>query len=285
MCPLTPDAPLQQIEGQVRAAVRDALHRSTRKPLQWGGLAGYQQLVALEAVLRQVPQEPHTTSLRHLAARVTRTVEVCRPCAADVALAHDWLRRSATTLGYASAVTAAAPPPPSPSARSSAQVRAEMEALLAAFPRQPRYPRAQGAFLSAWQRLWRTWGPELLHCDDIPALPPDNLRLEGLFGALRRHQRRISGGASTRPLRDLGQFQVLFAAASEEDLLAQLRTVPDAQYRTHRRRLAAGEAGRQHRWRLHRAPARTVAALLQQHAARRGVLAASVPPSALQYTT
>lgn len=268
----------------MRAAIRDALHRSTRKPLQWGGLAGYQQLVAIEEVLRQVPEEPQTTSLRQLAVRVTRTVEVCRPCAEDVATAHDWLRRIATTLGYASAVTAAATAQPPLPARSSAQVRAEMEALLAAFPRQPRYPRAQSAFLSAWQRLWRTWGPELLYCYDIPALPPDNLQLEGFFGSLRRHQRRISGGASTRPLRHLGEFQVLFAADSEADLLAQLRTVSDAHYKTHRRRLAEAEASRQHRWRLHRDPARTVAALLQQHTARRRVLAATAPPAILAYT-
>jgi len=281
--PTEPDAQLQQIEGQVRAAVRDALHRSTRKPLQWGGLAGYQQLVALEEVLRQVPQDPQTTSLRQVAVRVTRTVRTCRPAAEDVALAHAWLRRIATTLGYASAVTAAATAQPPLPARSSAQVRAEMEALLAAFPRQTRYPRAQGAFLSAWQRLWRTWGPELLYCYDIPALPPDNLQLEGLFGALRRHQRRITGVASTRPLRDLGQFPVLFAADNEAELLAQLRTVPVAQYRAHRRRLAEGEAGRQHRWHLHRDPAGTVAALLEKHAARRGVLAATAPLSALDY--
>ncbi len=268
----------------MRAAVRDALHRSTRKPLHWGGLAGYQQLVAIEEVLRQVPEEPQTTSLRHLAARLTRTVEVCHACAEDVATAHDWLRRIATTLGYASAVTAAATAQPPLPARSSAQVRAEMEALLAAFPTRARYLRAQGAFLSAWQRLWRTWGPELLHCYDIPALPPDNLRLEGLFGSLRRHQRRISGVASTRPLRDLGEFQVLFAADSEADLLAQLRTVPEAQYRVQRRRLAEGEAGRQHRWRLHHDPARTVAALLQQHAARRRVVAATAPSPMLAHT-
>jgi len=268
----------------VRAAVRDALHRSTRKPLHWGGLAGYQQLVAIEEVLRQVPQEPQTTSLGYLAARVTRTVEVCHACAEDVATAHAWLRRIATTLGYASAVTTAATAQPPLPARSSTQVRAEMEALLAAFPTRARYSRAQGAFLSAWQRLWRTWGPELLPCYDIPALPPDNLHLEGLFGALRRHQRRITGVASTHPLRDLGEFQVLFAADSETELLAQLRTVPDEQYKAHRRRLAAGEAGRQHRWRLHRDPAHTVAALLQQHTARRRVLAATTPPPMLAHT-
>jgi len=268
----------------MRAAVRDALHRSTRKPLQWGGLAGYRQLVTLEEVLRQVPPGSHTAALRQLATRVTHTVQSCRSAAEDVATAHSWLRRIATTLGYGTAVTAAATAQPPLPARSSDQVRAEMEELLAAFPARARYPRAQGVFLSAWRRLWRTWGPELLHCYDLPALPPDNLRLEGLFGSLRRRQRRISGVASTRPLRDLGEFQVLFAAVNEGELLEQLRTVPEAQYRAHRCRLAAGEAARQQRWRLHRDPAGTVAALLQRHAARREALAATVPPPTPAHT-
>ena len=126
-------------------------------------------------------------------------------------------------------------------------------------------------------------GPELPHCYDIPALPPDNLRLEGVFGSLRRRQRRISGVASTRPLRALGQFQVLFAADTQAELLDQLRSVPYAHYMTHRRCLAEGEAGRQHLWRLHRNPAGTIAALLQQHATRRGALAAA-PSTPLTYT-
>ena len=63
---------------------------------------------------------------------------------------------------------------------------------------------------------------DLLHRYDIPGLPPDNLALEALFTALRRHQRRISGHKTTRELRILGHYQVLFQAKSEEDLLAQL---------------------------------------------------------------
>ena len=43
-----------------------------------------------------------------------------------------------------------------------------------------------------------------------------------------------------RPLREFGPFQVLFAAESEADLLAQGRTVPYAEYLTQRRRLADG---------------------------------------------
>jgi len=74
----------------------------------------------------------------------------------------------------------------------------------------------------------------------------------------------------------LGEFPVLFAAVNEGELLEQLRTMSEAQYQAHRCRLAAGEAARQQRWRLHRDPAGTVAALLQRYAARREALAATV---------
>ncbi len=59
--------------------------------------------------------------------------------------------------------------------------------------------------------------------DDIPGLPPDNLAMESLFEQLRRHQRRVSGRKSTRKLRDFGQYQVLFLADSEDELLEQIR--------------------------------------------------------------
>ena len=257
--------------------MRDVLHRSTRKPLQWGGLAGFVQLVALEEELRQVPDEAETTTLRQLAQRVTRAVAVCRPAAEDLAAAHVWLGQIAATLGYSAAVAGAPQTSPPLPPRSSAQVRAEMDALLASCPPLLSHRPAQAALLRAWRRLWRTWGSELLYCYDIPALPADNLQLESLFGRLRQHQRRISGRASTRPLREFGPFQVLFAAESEAALLAQLRTVPHAEYLAQRRRLTDGEAGRQSLRRLHRDPVGTVTALLQQHAARRAALALSRP--------
>ena len=46
--------------------------------------------------------------------------------------------------------------------------------------------------------------------------------LESLFGRLRRHQRRVSGRKSTPELRDFGQYQVLFLAQSEDELLEQI---------------------------------------------------------------
>ena len=52
-------------------------------------------------------------------------------------------------------------------------------------------------------------------------MPPHNLKLEGLFGRLRCHQRRISGCESTRELRDFGQYQLLFLAESEDTFTPQ----------------------------------------------------------------
>ena len=117
------------------------------------------------------------------------------------------------------------------------------------------------------------------HCYDIPGLPPDNLALESLFGRLRCHQRRISGRKSTRELRDFGQYQVLFLAGSEEELLQQIRQVPLAEYQDRRRRLAEAEAPRQFLHRLHRDPLGTMRRLVDQHTARRALLASSASRS------
>lgn len=155
-----------------------------------------------------------------------------------------------------------------------------MEELLQAF--QPNFKRrpAQAALYRAWHRLWKDNGPDWLHCYDIPGLLPDNLKLESLSGRLRGHQRHISGRKSTRELWDFGQWQALCLAESEEDLLQQLRQVPLAEYQACRRRLAEAEAPRQLLRRLHRDPLRTMRDLVDQHAARRAVLASStdLPP-------
>jgi hypothetical protein len=87
-----------------------------------------------------------------------------------------------------------------------------MQTLFPQFQPDFRRSPAQAALHGAWQRLWRTVGPDLLPCYDVPGLPPDNLKLESLFGRLRGQQRRISGRSSTRPLRDFGHYRVLFMA-------------------------------------------------------------------------
>jgi hypothetical protein len=261
------DPTLIAIERQIRRGIRDAVNRSSRKPFRWSGLTGYQQLEALEQELRQTVASGFGNDyLRQLLRQVERAVTNNRTLAEDVREAHAWTERIAACLRY--------PANAQPETRwpTGQQVADEMNLLLQRF--QPDFKRrpAQTALHRAWHRLWRTWGPELLHCYDIPGLPADNLHLEALFGRLRRHQRRISGRKTTHELRDFGQCQVLFRAETQEDLLGQLRDVKLADYQAQRRRLAEAETPRQFLRRLHHDPAKTARQLLDDHAARQSEL-------------
>lgn len=268
-----------EIEAWIRVAIRDAVNRPSRKPFYWGGLKGYEQLQAVAQALRSVPHEDLGTGyLQRLAMQVERALEKNRTLSQDVREAHTWLRRIAECLRYPPSSFSASDTSATP--LTSEQVKREMEELLQQFrPDLKRCP-AQAALYRAWHRVWQDCGPDLLHSYDIPGLPPDNLKLESLFGQLRCHQRRISGRKSTRELRDFGQCQVLFLARSEEDLLQQLRQVPLAEYQARRLRLAEAEAPRRFFRRLHRDPLGMMHSLVNQHAARRTALASStgLPP-------
>ena len=263
-----------EIEVQVRVAIRDAVNRRSRKPFYWGGLKGYEQLEAITKALEEVPcDEPKTGYLRRLKMRVEQVVEAYRVNVEDLREAHTELRRIADCLRY----------PPSDSilepSLTSEQVKREMEALLQSFQPDLKRRPAQAALYGTWHRTWEDYGPDLLHCYDIPGLPPDNLALESLFGRLRRHQRRVSGRKSTRELRDFGQYQVLLLAESEEELLEQIRQVPLEEYRENRRRLEEAEAPRRLLHRLHRNPLGTMRDLVKQHTARRVTLASTAAQS------
>ena len=131
------------------------------------------------------------------------------------------------------------------------QVAKEMRELLEGFSPDPKYQRPQSALKNNLERTWNLYGPDLLHTYDIPGLPPDNLQIERLFGRLRRHQRRVSGRKSTRPLRVFGHYQVLFSADSQADLLNHIRTVPLPEYRKHRKQLERAETTRRFMHCLH----------------------------------
>jgi hypothetical protein len=268
------DAVLREIEAQVRAAIRDAMNRKSRKPFYWGGLKGYEQLEAIAKALAEVPRdEPETGYLRRLKMQVERVVEAYRVNVEDLREAHTWLRKIAACLRYPPSHVAHEP------SVSSEQVKEEMETLQQSFlPDLKRRP-AQAALHRVWHRTWKEYGPDLLHCFDIPGLPPDNLMLESVFGRLRRHQRRISGQKSTCALRDFGQYQVLFLADSEAELLEQIRQVSLEAYRENRRRLEQAEAPRRLLHRLHRNPLRTMRDLINQHAVRRTSLASATGSS------
>lgn len=261
------------LEAQMRTAIRDAVNRASRKPFYWGGLVGYQQLEAIGQALHRVPgEEAETAYLHQIASQVDRAVEQNRPLAQDVAKAHTQLRSIADCLQYPPDLSSASTTPITATSLTGQQVRDKMEKLLRQFQPDLKRQPAQATLYRTWHRLWRTCGPDVLYCYDIPGLPPDNLKLEALFGQLRRNQRRISGRKSTAELRDFGQYQVLFVAQSEDELLQQLRQVPVADYQVHRHRLAEAEAPRQLLRRLHHDPVSTMNGLVNQHAARRAEL-------------
>jgi len=243
-------------------------------------LRGYEQLQSIAQALQSVaPSEPETAYLRQLARQVNRALTRNQDLAQDLGAAHTWLRRIAAGLRYPPSSEPPAAPAAPPLPRG--QVKREMDTLRQAFRPAFRQCPAQTALYSAWRRVWQDCGSDLLHCYDIPGLPPDNLQWEARFGRLRRHQRRLSGRKSTRELRDLGQHQVLFLAESEADLLAQLRQVPLPEYYAGRQRLAEAEAPRQFLYRRHRDPVDTMRQLVAQHTARRTALASttySAPP-------
>ena len=253
-------------ENQIRMAIRDAVNRNSRKPFDWGGLSGYEQMEAIGPALhRMLAANPESQYLKRLTLQVERVLENNRVLAIDLQAAHQWLERTADCLHY--------PPKPKFSdptqavMLSSQQVAQEMEKLIAQFQPEAKHQPAQAALKHALLRTWKAYGEDLLHCYAIPVLPPDNLKMESLFGKLRRHQRRISGRKSTRELRDFGRCQVLCLAESEAVLLEQIQKVPFADYQRQRQRLTEAEAPRQFFYRLHRDPVKTMQHLTDKYIA------------------
>ncbi len=203
--------------------------------------------------------DPASTYFQQLSKQVRRALDKNRTLAKNVQEAHQWLRQIAAVLRY---------PPQScaDGSLSSPQVAREMQDLLQRFTPDPKYQRPQRAIKHKLQYTWNLYGPDLLHTFDIPGLPPDNLQIESLFGRLRRHQRRVSGRKSTRPLREFGHYQVLFSAESQADLLHHLRTVPVDVYRKHRKQLENAETTRRFMHCLHRNAEDTLQRLVNSYA-------------------
>lgn len=261
----TRDPELVEIEANIRAAVRDAVNRGSRKPFHWGGLKGFQQLDAIAKVLHgMVGTSAETAYFRQLTKQVDRALEQNRGLADGLQEAHNWLRRISACLRY--------PPRSYPDFDNltSQQIAHEMETIIQQLRQQSQVGhQVLKTLYSAVDYRWKLYGPDLLPCYDIPGLPPDNLQLESLFNRLRSHQRRISGRKSTKELRDFGQYQVLFLADSEAALLEQLRRVPLPEYRKHRQRVAQAESPRRFIHRLHRDPAATIQKLVVRYTQRR----------------
>lgn len=277
------DREIVALEKQFKQAIRDAVNRPSRKPFSWGGLAGYRQLSAVAKGIRLlVDDTPESAYLRRLLLQVERALDRYRSLAQDLEEAHCWLRRIAAVLHYR------IPPDHASSEKLTSKTVAEaMGHVLTQFdPDRKRQP-AQSALYYALFRTWHAYGADLLHCYDIQGLPPDNLALEALFSKLRRHQRRISGRKSTQELRIFGHYQVLFQAENQQELLAQLRTVPLERYYQHRRLLDEASTPRRFLARLHRNPMTAIQNLTDAYLTRRRQLRINKQPLAglLEYTS
>jgi hypothetical protein len=251
---------LTEIENQFRMAIRDAVNRATRKPFYWGGLKGYHQLESIAQALHTMPVAKNAFFSR-LIRQVDRTLESNRQMAETIDQTYAWFLRIAACLRYPPRSYVDVPAP------TSHQVKKEMEELLQNFAIDACGQVVLLSLYSGLRKRWDLFGDDLLYCFDIPGLPPDNLKVESLFGRLRCHQRRISGRKSTQPLRDFGHYQILFLAESEEQLLEQLRGVPVEDYQEQRKHQAQAEAPRKFLARLHRDPAKTMQDLAEKYKA------------------
>lgn len=239
---------------------------------------------AIAEGLRPIPESPGENAyLRLLSHRVERVLAKNRTVAEDLKAAHEKLGEIAHCLHYPAKPPSEERTQPGKDAKvSGRQVAQAIEKLIGAFRMDGSVQRAQIRLLDGLKKRWKLYGPELLHCYDIPGLPQDNLQLESWFGHIRRHQRRISGRKSTRELQDFGQAQILFVASSFEELHEQIQAVPRKAYRAHRERLAKAELPRQFLHRLHHDPLKTIQALVSQHSTPGQAWVGCITPAAIQ---
>jgi len=249
-------------QTQCGASVRDAVHRASRKPFYWGGLKGYQQLEAIADVLHQMKGTlAENDFFQRLIMQVDRVLAQNQALATELEEAHTWLRKVAACLRYPKTSYTEA----EWQMINSQQVADAMEELLEQLHQESQNKSILSKFHHALSKRWKAYGPELLHCYDIPGLPQHNLQLEGFFNRLRCHQRRISGRRSTKELRDFGQFQALFMSDSQNDLLQLIRAVPLEEYLKSRQRLIESEAPRHFIHQFHREPGKTISRLLNRY--------------------
>lgn len=252
---------LQRYHGYYHQAIRDALHRSSRKPLQCGGLHGYDQLAGISQHLEQQREQGrddlYLSQLHHC---VQRALNSAAPLAEEVRQAH-------TFLTHVEHYLAGVPRPgseadsPTPGSKT---VEKELNRMFAEFVQQPNVSPLSRRLNHKWQAMSKTWLPGILHCYDIPGLPRSNLDLESIFGRLRRAQRRRSGRKETTSLRIFGPGQVVLLSLDDQDILPLLQSVSAEAYWSQRRQQAEREEPRRWLTRLHRDPARALAQLDEQ---------------------
>lgn len=253
-------ATLQHYYRHYRRAIRDALHRSSRKPFQFGGLRGYDQLVAIEQHLQQQHlrsgPDPYLLLLHD---RVQRAVTMAAAQAEQVRQMHTFLTQVEHYL-------AEVPRPnvgtdkgetvvPAPGSQA---VQKKLEKMVSDLAQKSKTSRLAWQMTRKWRYLSKAWLPDILHCYDIPGLPRSNLDLESTFGTLRRGQRRTSGRKETALVRIFGPGEIVLLSLEDKDILPLLQSVPADVYWAQRRRQEEREEPRRWLRRLHRNPLRAL---------------------------
>ncbi len=253
---------LQRYYGYYRRAIRDALTRFSRKPFTCGGLRGYDQLKGIYQHLSV--REGCDPYLDELQERVQAALESTEPHAEDI-------RQAWTFLTEVEHYLASVPRPKlepgteeSDPPSDSDAVRQELTKMFSAWEMREDVGSTLQRLLGKWDAMSKTWLPGILHCYDIAGLPRHNLRLEGTFGALRRHQRRVSGRKETTPLRVFGPGKIMLQVLDEEEVLPWLQSVSTEEYWNQRRKQEEREEPRRWLGRLRRDPERAMTQVDEQ---------------------
>ena len=253
---------LQHYYSYYRRAIRDALTRPSRKPFQCGGLQGYDQLKGIYRHLSA--REACDPYLDELAGSVKASLEAQESQAGDVRQARGFLLEVEHYL-------ASVPRPelePDPEAADlppgSKAVREKLGEMFDTWREREDIGSTGRRLVQKWDAMAKTWLPGILHCYDIAGLPRHNLKLEGSFGALRRHQRRVSGRKETTPLRIFGPGEIMVQVLEEDEILPWLQSVPVEEYWEQRRKQEEREEPRRWFGRLRRDPERALAQVDEQ---------------------
>jgi hypothetical protein len=259
-------AQMERYYGYYRRAVRDALTRSSRKPLQYGGLQGYDQLVGINQALLQRREkwgaDPYLDALQQ---RVQTAATAAQTQAASIRQAKDCLVAVERCLAQSPLPSLDTPPEPRPCAPPRSQIVAEkLTQIFDDLARQPELSSTSLRLIEKGKRMKKKWLPGILHCYDTPGLPRHNLKLEGLFGTLRRNQRRVSGRKETSPLRIFGPGELMLTALNEHQVLPLLQSVSAQTYWAQRRKQEEREEPRRWLRRLRQNPVQALAQVDQQ---------------------
>jgi hypothetical protein len=257
---------LQHYYGYYRCAIRDALGRSSRKPFQFGGLQGYDQLVGIDQYLNQQrlkgSPDPYLDQLQGC---VQSALRATASQAQGIRQARACLREMECHLAGAPLPSLGVGARETQESRSGSEtVQQELEQMVSDWVQQPDVCPLTRRLARKWNSMSKRWLPGILHCYDVPGLPRSNLDLESTFGMLRRAQRRISGRKETTPIRVFGPGQIVLLSLKDAEILPLLRSVPVDEYWSQRRRQEEREEPRRWLTRLHRDPVQALAQVDEQ---------------------